>query len=83
MLQIASLVDAETRAHRISIGQKLIKFRTEKGLSQHELSNLCNKLDRGRISQMENGTLNYTIDSLHEITKGLGITIEDLFIPWK
>lgn len=56
---------------------QLIKLRTKKGLSQRELSSLCD-VDYGKISKLENNKANLTLTTLIELAEGLGLTLKEL-----
>jgi len=60
-----------------SLGELVLKIRTDKGLSQEEVSYRCD-VDRAKISKIENGTANSNITTLVELAKGLGISPKDL-----
>ncbi len=55
----------------------LVKIRKAKGVSQRELSTLCD-VDYGKISKIENNKGNLTLTPLFEIAKGLGIRPKEL-----
>ena len=59
------------------IGERIIKLRTQKGLSQSDLARACNK-DRQAIEKIENGRVNPTLYSLLEISEALEISLSDL-----
>lgn len=60
------------------VGEKIRKFRKERGLSQEELAHQAS-LHTTYIGQLERGEKNATIESLFKITNALGITLEELF----
>jgi len=59
------------------IGERIIKLRTQKGLSQSDLARSCNK-DRQAIEKIENGRVNPTLYTLLEISEALQIPLSDL-----
>ena len=59
------------------IGERIIKLRTQKGLSQSDLARACNK-DRQAIEKIENGRVNPTLYTLLEISEALQISLSDL-----
>lgn len=59
------------------IGERIIKLRTQKGLSQSDLARACNK-DRQAIEKIENGRVNPTLYTLLEISEALKIPLSDL-----
>ncbi|MFH8513255.1 MULTISPECIES: helix-turn-helix domain-containing protein [unclassified Methylobacterium] len=52
------------------------RIRTEKGLTQDALADLC-ELDRTYVGSIERGQRNLTIDSLERLSNGLGVE------PWQ
>lgn len=56
---------------------KLIQLRTDKGLSQRELSSRCD-VDYGKISKLENNKANLTLTTLIELAEGLDVHPRDL-----
>lgn len=61
-----------------SLGLKLKKFRTEKGLTLKELGYIIDKEPQS-ISRVEMGDINPTYLYLLDVCKGLEIEISDLF----
>lgn len=59
------------------IGQRIIEFREQKGWSQADLARACNK-DRQAIEKLENGKVNPTLYTLHEIASALEISLVKL-----
>ena len=59
------------------IGERIIKLRVQKGLSQSDLARACNK-DRQAIEKLENGRVNPTLYTLLEISEALQIPLADL-----
>jgi transcriptional regulator with XRE-family HTH domain len=60
------------------IGDRLRNLRKERGLSQEKLAHLSS-LHPTYIGQIERGEKNATIDTIEKVTKGLEITLEELF----
>jgi len=56
----------------IALGRLVLKIRTEKNLSQEDVSYRC-EVDRAKISKIENGTENYNVTTLIELARGLGV----------
>ena len=59
-------------------GQAVRHFREEQGISQEELADRCG-LHRTYISDIERGVRNVSLINIEAISKGLGITLVDLF----
>ncbi len=59
------------------IGKKIVDLRILKGWNQSDLARACNK-DRQAIEKLENGRVNPTLYSLFEISRALGITLQEL-----
>ena len=59
------------------LGKNLKKIRTEKGISQGDISRTLN-MDRGYISSVENGRRNPTIVTLEKLASALGVGVDDL-----
>lgn len=59
------------------IGQRIIEFREQKGWSQSDLARACNK-DRQAIEKLENGKVNPTLYTLHEIANALEVSLSKL-----
>ncbi|AYL95297.1 helix-turn-helix domain-containing protein [Mucilaginibacter celer] len=60
-----------------TLGEIVLRIRTDKSLSQQEVSNRCD-VDRAKISKIESGSANYNITTLIELAKGLGVSPKDL-----
>ena len=58
------------RLHKI--GVRVRKLREKRNLSQEQLAARCD-VDRAKISKIENATANYTITTLIELAKGMGV----------
>ncbi|NIJ25884.1 helix-turn-helix domain-containing protein [Brevundimonas terrae] len=65
---------------RVVIGRNVRRFRVAKGLTQEELSALCD-FDQRYISQVETGQRNLTVLSLYELAQALGTTPVALITP--
>lgn len=61
----------------IKFGKRLKELRERKGLSQHELANLCD-IEHSQISRIELGKINTTISTLFLIAETLGVEVSDL-----
>lgn len=62
------------------IGRNVRRFRVAKGLTQEELSNLCD-FDQRYISQVETGQRNLTVLSLYELAQALDTSPAELVTP--
>lgn len=60
------------------IGKNIKKFRKKAKLTQQQLADKSPKLDRAKISDMENGKEDFLFSTLLEITSGLNIDVEKL-----
>ncbi|CCQ98652.1 putative transcription factor, MBF1 like protein [[Clostridium] ultunense Esp] len=60
------------------IGERIRKYRKERGLSQEELAYMAN-LHTSYIGQLERGEKNATLESIEKVANALGITLEQLF----
>jgi transcriptional regulator with XRE-family HTH domain len=69
-------------AYRMSIkteiGRQVSSFRRKRGLRIHDLAQRTGK-NPARISELENGKSNSTVDFLNEIGAALGLTL--MFVP--
>jgi transcriptional regulator with XRE-family HTH domain len=65
--------------NRIStkLGQNLKKIRTEKKMSQGDIARILS-VDRGYISNIENGKKNPTLATIDKLAKVLGISADEL-----
>jgi transcriptional regulator with XRE-family HTH domain len=61
-----------------TVGKKIKKCRTRKGLTQLELAVLCN-IEKGHLSRIERGKTNPTLITLLVITDKLQMEFLDLF----
>ena len=61
-------------------GENLRRIRTEKGLSQRDLSALCN-IDNAEISRMENGQVNVSLTTVSQLADALEVPFLKLLKP--
>jgi len=61
-------------------GENLKKIRTQKGLSQRQLSAMCN-VDNADISRMENGEINVTLNTIAQLADALEVPFFKLMKP--
>ena len=59
------------------IGANLLRLRTDRGLTQEQLSYECD-VDRAKISKIESGQANLYVTTLLDLAEGLKISAEDL-----
>lgn len=59
------------------VGEKIIELRNKKGWSQSDLARACGK-DRQAIEKLENGKVNPTVYTVHEIANSLEIDLYQL-----
>lgn len=62
-----------------TVGKNLRDKRKEKNLSQQQLADLAGKMDRSKISDIENGKEDFLFFTLLKICAALDIDIEQLF----
>ncbi len=62
-----------------TVGKNLRDKRKEKNLSQQQLANLAGKIDRSKISDIENGKEDFLFSTLLKICTALDMDIEQLF----
>lgn len=60
------------------IGNNIKKFRDEKKLTQSDLADRCQGVNRTKISKMENGQVNYLLSSLLEVCDALGKMLKEI-----
>ena len=60
-----------------SIGRKIAKLRSEKGLSQEDLAGLA-EINRGYISRIENGHVSFSVKVLLDIAEALNVKASEL-----
>jgi transcriptional regulator with XRE-family HTH domain len=61
----------------IKLGQNIKKIRMRKKMSQGDIARFLG-LDRGYISNIENGKKNPTLATLHKIANALGVGVDNL-----
>lgn len=61
-----------------ALGKNVQALRTRKGLSQQALADLC-EVSRPRISEIESGNCNPSVETLERIANELGVQIARLF----
>jgi len=59
------------------LGQNLKKIRTQKKMSQGDMARVLG-VDRGYISNIENGKRNPTLATIDKLAKALGVSVEEL-----
>ncbi len=59
------------------IGKNLKRKRLSEGLTQEQLANKIPKMDRSKISDMENGKEDYFFSKLLNVCEALGMTLEE------
>jgi transcriptional regulator with XRE-family HTH domain len=59
------------------IGKNLKQKRKEQGLTQEEVSKKIPKMDRSKLSDIENGKEDFVFSKLLNICEALNITLED------
>ena len=57
------------------VGKKIKALRKEKGWSQQELATHCDKVDRAKISDMENAKEDFMFSTLLDIENAFGKSI--------
>lgn len=62
-----------------TIGENLRAQRKEKNLSQQQLADLAGKIDRSKISDIENGKEDFLFSTLLKICAAMDIDIDKLF----
>lgn len=60
------------------LGKRLKDLRTTQGISQEKFA-LSINMDRTYYASVENGSRNISIINIEKISKGFGITLEELF----
>lgn len=63
---------------KIQVGQKLKSLRLSAELTQAELADRS-QLTKGFISQIENGNMSISLESLNDILEALGVSLPDFF----
>ena len=62
------------------IGKNIRRYRKLKGLSQQSLATLCEKVDRSKISDIENAKEDFMYSTLIELCIALELTPADIVI---
>jgi len=60
------------------LGRNLKKLRLERGLSQYALSKKCKKIDRSKISDIENAKEDFMFSTLLSLCEGLEVSLYEL-----
>ena len=59
------------------IGARIIELRLQKGWNQSDLARACGK-DRQAMEKLENGKVNPTLFSLHQVAQALKVPLKKL-----
>ncbi len=59
------------------LGKKLKRIRTAKGISQGEIGRILG-VDKGFVSNIENGKTNTTLATIAKLAKAIGVSIDEL-----
>ena len=59
------------------LGKNLKRIRTAKGISQGEIGRILG-VDKGFVSNIENGKTNPTLATITKLAKAVGVKIEEL-----
>lgn len=59
------------------LGKNLKRIRTEKGISQGEIGRILG-VDKGFVSNIENGKTNPTLATIAKIAKAIGVSVGEL-----
>jgi transcriptional regulator with XRE-family HTH domain len=62
----------------VRLGRRLAAIREKRGLSQTQLADLA-EVGRAHLSQIENGAVAARIDTLYALSKGLEISLAEIF----
>lgn len=62
----------------VRLGRRLQELREKRGLNQSQLSDMAG-INRSHLSQIENGVYAVRLDTINDIAKALGTTLEQLF----
>jgi len=65
------------------IGKNVKRIRTEQGLSQQKLADNCDKVDRSKISDIENAKEDFMLSTLLEICEALSVDLTEITIDIK
>ena len=61
-----------------SLGKRIDELRKEKGMSFQELANQC-EMEKASLVKLASQGKNITINTLYNISKGLGVSLKELF----
>jgi transcriptional regulator with XRE-family HTH domain len=59
------------------LGKNLKRIRTDKGISQGEISRIL-EVDKSFVSNIENGKTNPTLSTIAKIAKAIGVSVGEL-----
>ena len=59
------------------LGERLKRIRTKKGISQGEIARRL-EVDKGFVSNIENGKANPTLSTIAKLAKSLGVSVGEL-----
>lgn len=62
----------------IALGKRIDQLRKEKNLSFQELADLC-EMEKSSLVKLTSHGNNITVNTLYNISRGLGISMKDLF----
>jgi len=65
------------------IGKNVKRVRTEQGLSQQKLADKCDKVDRSKISDIENAKEDFMLSTLLEICEALSVNVTEITVDKK
>lgn len=71
------MINVKNKALIKAIGQKIYALRTQRGLSQNELS-LEADVMKSQIGRIERGETNPTISTLNVLAEALGVELKEL-----
>jgi transcriptional regulator with XRE-family HTH domain len=60
-----------------AFGKNLAKLRKSKNMTQEDLADVAD-INLAQIGKIEAGLINTTLNTLHLLAKGLGVTLKDL-----
>ena len=73
------MIEEKFESYFKELGINIKAFRKERKLSQKELGNLVEpKLDKSKISDMENGKEDFTFTTLLRLSIALNVRVEDI-----
>jgi len=61
-----------------NVGANIKKLRQEQGLSQQKLADKCDKVDRAKISDIENAKEDFMLSTLIEICEALEVNLAEI-----